>query len=169
MAITESQKSQTVWPNLAQNPAQLLVSSDSHLREAESALTEVLHQMREQHCLRGDVISLDELLDSVIEQEHQDSEFLYFSDQADGTTSTKEIVEFIKQGELEEEDPEESEFKFKSKNAMAAAELLQQIVQHQPDLAMALPLGCFLREFRMAMSQEGEESKIQTNVASFFM
>ncbi|KAJ7789686.1 hypothetical protein B0H14DRAFT_2626986 [Mycena olivaceomarginata] len=149
------------------------IASDRHLREAESALTEVLQQMREHHCLRGDVISLDELLDPVIEQEDQDSEFLHFGDQADGTTPTKEIVELIKQGELEEEDPEEedpeeSEFKFKSKDAMAAAELLQQIVQHRPDLDMALPLGRFLREFRAAMAQEGEESKIQTNITSFF-
>ncbi|KAJ7801464.1 hypothetical protein B0H14DRAFT_3155485 [Mycena olivaceomarginata] len=96
---------------------------------------------------------------------HETEETSYIHDASDGTTSTKEIVELIKQGELEEEDPEEedpeeSEFKFKSKDAMAAAELLQQIVQHRPDLDMALPLGRFLREFRAAMAQEGEESKI---------
>ncbi|KAJ7900706.1 hypothetical protein B0H14DRAFT_2556159 [Mycena olivaceomarginata] len=149
------------------------IASDRHLKEVESALTEVLQRMREQNCLRGEAVSLDELLDPEIEQEDQDSEFLHFGDQADGTTSTKEIIELIKRGEaqddVEEEEPaEESEFKFKSKDAMAAAELLQQIVQHRPDLEMALPLGRALREFRAAMAQEGEESKVQTSITSFF-
>ncbi|KAJ7839969.1 hypothetical protein B0H14DRAFT_2587716 [Mycena olivaceomarginata] len=50
----------------------------------------------------------------------------------------------------------EPEFMFKPKDAMAAAELLREIVQHRPDLDVALPLGRCLRDFQAAMVQEVE-------------
>ncbi|KAJ7803589.1 hypothetical protein B0H14DRAFT_2613204 [Mycena olivaceomarginata] len=152
MAITESQKSRTVFD----------YREDT---DPPRSQTEVVAYFAARPDQDGS--------EPEIEQEDQDSEFLHFGDQADGTTSTKEIIELIKRGEVqddvEEEDPaEDSEFKSKSKDAMAAAELLQQIVQHRPDLEMALPLGRALREFRAAMAQEGEESKVQTSITSFF-
>ena len=51
---------------------------------------------------------------------------------------------------------------------MAAVDLLQKIMQHHPDLDIALPLGGYLHKFRAAMVREVETGKIQTEITSFF-
>ncbi|KAJ7881559.1 hypothetical protein B0H14DRAFT_3433923 [Mycena olivaceomarginata] len=128
--------------------------------------------MRKERCLRGEEVPLDELLDPLMEQEDLDSEFLRFTDGDDGTSSTTEIIEHIRRAAEDdtddEDEPEEPEFMFKLKDAMAAAELLREIVQHQPDLDVALPLGRCLRDFQAAMVQEVEVKKTQSNITSFF-
>ncbi|KAJ7813882.1 Mycolic acid cyclopropane synthetase-domain-containing protein [Mycena olivaceomarginata] len=145
---------------------------DRHLKEAENALADLIQHMRKERCLRGEEVPLDELLDPLMEQEDLDSEFLRFTDGDDGTSSTTEIIEHIRRAAEDdtddEDEPEEPEFMFKPKDAMAAAELLREIVQHRPDLDVALPLGRCLRDFQAAMVQEVEVKKTQSNITSFF-
>jgi hypothetical protein len=105
----------------------------------------------------------------LIEQEDLDSEFLRFADEDVGE---HQILEYLRneanEGEDDEEEPPEPEFNFNKKDAMAAVDLLQKVVQHRPDLEVALPLGSYLHKFRAAMVQEAEETKVQTSITSFF-
>ena len=69
-----------------------------------------------------------------------DSEFLHF---ADGDAGTCEILEYLQKSNEDsddEEEPLEPEFNLSKTDAMAAINLLQKIVQHLPDLDIALPL-----------------------------
>ncbi|KAJ6596256.1 hypothetical protein DFH09DRAFT_1072305 [Mycena vulgaris] len=68
----------------------------------------------------------------------------------------------------DEEEPAEPEFKYNKKEAMAAVDFLQKIVQHRPDLDEALPLGGYLHKFRASMVHEVEEAKVQRDITSFF-
>lgn len=58
-----------------------------------------------------------------------------------------------------DEELEEPEFKYSKKDAMAAVDLLQKIVQHRPDLDDVLSLGGFLHEFWPSMIRETEEGR----------
>ncbi|KAJ7819619.1 hypothetical protein B0H14DRAFT_2600548 [Mycena olivaceomarginata] len=137
-----------------------LFANDRYLKEAERELTEVLVQMRDRCCLRREIPSLNELLDPMAEHKDLDARYLRFSDGKEGVT---EILEYMKasgagEDEGEEEEPAEVEFDFDKKEVLAAAELLERL----------LPLGNQLRKFRGELKQEIEESKVQTQISSFF-
>ncbi|KAJ7717797.1 hypothetical protein B0H16DRAFT_1798812 [Mycena metata] len=150
-------------------PAQF--AHDRHLKEAEMGLTEVLKEMRNVHCIRGEESSLDELLDPLLEQEDLDSQYLRFADAKEGE---REILKIVQSGEDvgeeadDEPEAEEPEFEFSKKDALAAAELLAKVMRSRPDFEVALALGNNLREFRTVLKQEMEESKVQTDISSFF-
>ncbi|KAJ7790630.1 hypothetical protein B0H14DRAFT_2625807 [Mycena olivaceomarginata] len=99
----------------------------------------------------ADEAPIDELLDPLIEQEDTDSEF-------------SSILEYLRnkanEGEDDEEELLEPEFNFNKKDAMEAVNLLQKVVQHWPDLEVALLLGSYLDKFCAAMVQETEETKV---------
>ncbi|KAJ7724526.1 hypothetical protein B0H16DRAFT_1736716 [Mycena metata] len=67
-----------------------------------------------------------------------------------------------------DEEPEEPEFKYSKKDAMAAVDLLQKIVQHHPDLDEVLPFGGLLHKFWASIIRETEEGKVQGEITSFF-
>jgi hypothetical protein len=144
------------------------IASDRWLKEAENAFSDVLLRLRKERCIRGDEASLDDLLNPLIEQEDLDSEFLRF---ADGDVGVDQILDYIRKQDEDSDDDEEApepEFNFSKKDAMAAVDLIQKIVRHRPDLEVALPLGGYLHKFRVAMGQEVEDAKVQTNITSFF-
>ncbi|KAF8146815.1 hypothetical protein K438DRAFT_2091829 [Mycena galopus ATCC 62051] len=147
------------------------IARDPHLREAEQNFAETLKKMRKERCLRGDEPTLDDLLDPVLEREDLDSQFLRFSDGKEGVT---EILEHMKAGqeddEAEDEEPEEPEQEdvFSKKEALVAAEYLEKVLRARPDFEMSMPLGSQLRQFRAAMKQEMEVTKVQTTIGSFF-
>ncbi|KAJ6471411.1 hypothetical protein C8R45DRAFT_1104380 [Mycena sanguinolenta] len=145
-----------------------VIASDRRLREAEKVFSDVLSTLRKERYIRGDEVSLDELLDPQMEREDLDSEFLRF---ADGDEGTQEIIEYLKkqnEEEDDEEEPQEPEFTFSNKDALAAVDFLRKIVRHRPDLEVALPLEGYLHKFRAEMVQEVENAKVQANITSFF-
>ncbi|KAJ7753466.1 hypothetical protein B0H16DRAFT_1459365 [Mycena metata] len=97
-----------------------------------------------------------------------DTQYLRF---ADGKEGEHEILKMVQidgtEDEADEEEPEEPQFEFNKKDALAAAELLEKVMRQRPDFEMALPLGGRLCEFRTALRQEMEESKVQTDISSF--
>ncbi|KAJ7435991.1 hypothetical protein B0H11DRAFT_1937097 [Mycena galericulata] len=143
------------------------IANDRRLKEAEGAFADAVQKLRNERCLRGEEASIDELLNPQIEQEDLDSEFLRFVEDDEGT---REILEYLKRcdSEEEEEDPQEPEFKFSKNEALNAVAFLQKVAHHRPDLDVALPLAGHLNKFRSALMQEVEESKVQTSITSFF-
>ncbi|KAJ7200882.1 hypothetical protein GGX14DRAFT_571892 [Mycena pura] len=137
---------------------------DRQLNEAEEVLEEVLQKMRDEHCLRGDEPTLDDLLYPLIEREDLNPEYLRFSDGKEGIS---EIVRHV-QGEAGDNDDPEPGLKFSSKDALDAAGLLEKILRERPDLEMAMSLGTQLRNFRSAITQEAEENKVQRSISSYF-
>ncbi|KAJ7836266.1 hypothetical protein B0H14DRAFT_2589822 [Mycena olivaceomarginata] len=70
--------------------------------------------MRDQCCARGEILSLDELLNPMAEREDLDAQYLRFSDGKEGVTK---ILEYMKASgadgdEGKEEEPAEVEFDF---------------------------------------------------------
>ncbi|KAJ6596582.1 hypothetical protein B0H10DRAFT_1888667, partial [Mycena sp. CBHHK59/15] len=80
------------------------IANDRRLKEAESAFADVLQTLRRDRCLRGEEATIDELLDPQIEQEDFDSEFLRF---AEGEEGTREILEYLKLRDEDEQDKED--------------------------------------------------------------
>ncbi|KAK7025912.1 hypothetical protein R3P38DRAFT_2529773, partial [Favolaschia claudopus] len=116
-----------------------VIAKDHHLKEAEKAFSDTLEKLRNERCIR-ETVSLDELLDPLIEREDSDSEFLRFSD---GDAGICEIVALVRKRadeneEEEEVEPEEPEFHFTNKDALDAVDLLQKITRNRPDLEGAL-------------------------------
>ncbi|KAJ7876366.1 hypothetical protein B0H14DRAFT_3543816 [Mycena olivaceomarginata] len=187
MAITETQKSRTIrardknppapskprakpGPKPKDRPrtAARFERDERQLKEAESTFADVLQTLRRDRCLRGEEATIDELLDPQIEQEDFDSEFLRF---AEGEEGTREILEYLKlrdEDEQDEEDLQEPEFQFSKQEALNAVAFLPNIAHHRPDLDVALPLVGQLGKFRSALAQEMEEGKVQTTITSFF-
>ncbi|KAJ7836583.1 hypothetical protein B0H14DRAFT_2589648 [Mycena olivaceomarginata] len=129
-----------------------------------------MEQKRLEYGFRNNIreATIDELLDLPIEQEDFDSEFLRF---ADGEERTREILEYLKlrdEDDQDEEDLQEPEFQFSKQEALNAVAFLQKIAHHRPDLDVALPLVGQLGKFRSALAQEMEEGKVQTTITSFF-
>jgi hypothetical protein len=90
---------------------------------------------------------------------------------ADGEEETREILEYLKlrdEDEQDEEDLQEPEFQFSKQEALNAAAFLQNIAHHWPDLDVALPLVGQLGKFCSALAQEMKEGKVQTTITSFF-
>ncbi|KAJ7822747.1 hypothetical protein B0H14DRAFT_2598319 [Mycena olivaceomarginata] len=143
-------------------------ANNRFLKEAERELSEVLVQMKDRRCVRGEIPS-HELLDPMAEREDLDAQYLRFSDGKDGVT---EILEYMKAGEADGDEGEEEEpameFDFNKKEILAAAELLERALRFRPDFEAALPLGNQLRKFRGELKQEIEENKVQTQMSSFF-
>ncbi|KAJ7870614.1 hypothetical protein B0H14DRAFT_3439967 [Mycena olivaceomarginata] len=110
----------------------------------------------------------DDSRKKVIEQEDFDSEFLRF---ADGEEGTREILEYLKlrdEDDQDEDNLQEPEFQFSKQEALNAVAFFQHIAHHRPDLDVALPLVGQLGKFRSALAQEMEEGKVQTTITSFF-
>ncbi|KAJ7712474.1 hypothetical protein B0H14DRAFT_3523917 [Mycena olivaceomarginata] len=129
-----------------------------------------MEQKRLEYGFRNNIreATIDELLDPPIVQEDFDSEVLHF---ADGEEGTREILEYLKlrdEDDQDEEDLQEPEFQFSKQEALNAVAFLQNIAHHRPDLDVALPLVGQLRKFRSALAQEMEEGKVQTTITSFF-
>jgi hypothetical protein len=83
---------------------------------------------------------------------------------------TREILEYFKRHDNEEEDeedPQEPEFKFSKKGALDTVAFLQKIAHHRPDLDVALPPAGHVNKFRSALAQEVEEAKVQISITSF--
>ncbi|KAJ7852622.1 hypothetical protein B0H14DRAFT_2580793 [Mycena olivaceomarginata] len=114
------------------------IANDRRLKEAEKAFSDALQTLRKERY--GD----------------------------EGTWDILEYLNCRDDEEDDEEEPEEPKFNFSKKDAMAAAEFLQKVAHHRPDLEVALPLAGNLHKFRSALSQEVEETKVQTNITSFF-
>ncbi|KAJ7659641.1 hypothetical protein DFH06DRAFT_1130412 [Mycena polygramma] len=144
-----------------------IISSASY-PDAAYWFSEALQMLRKERCLRGEEPTMDELLNPEIEQEDLDSELLRF---LDGDTGTKEILEYLQHRndeDDEEEEPEKSGLNCSKKDVIAAAEFLQKVAHHRPDLEAVLPLTGCLHKFRSAPAQEVEEAKVQSNITSFF-
>jgi hypothetical protein len=88
---------------------------------------------------------------------------------ADGEEGTREILEYLKlrdEDDQDEEDLQEPEFQFSKQEALNAVAFLQNIAHHRPDLDVALPQVGQLGKFRSALAQEMEEGKVQTTITS---
>jgi hypothetical protein len=104
------------------------------------------------------------------EREDLDAQYLCLPDGKEGAA---EILEYMKTSgadgdEGEEEESAEVEFDLDKKEVLAVAELLERVSRFRPDFDAALPLGDQLRKFHSELKQEIEESKVQTQILSFF-
>ena len=84
------------------------------LQQAEKDLLESVHTLKDRNHIRGEIPSLDDILDPAIEREDADSEET--DNFADGEKGLEQIVNYVQKkqsGETEEKEEEEEEPQFK--------------------------------------------------------
>ncbi|KAK0215530.1 hypothetical protein IW262DRAFT_1299790 [Armillaria fumosa] len=122
-------------------------ASCSSLKDAENECLEAVKALKSHHCIKGDLISLDDLLDPLAEQEDADLEEL--NNFADGDKGLHQMIDYVrkqldveKAGDEEEEEEAEPEvYSIDFGKALLAAALLEEICANHGDLDSSFELS----------------------------
>jgi hypothetical protein len=149
-----------------------------HLRKAEEDFMECVEELKRRKLIKGDLPSIDDLIDPQSERSNIDSEETDHWD--DGDKGLRQIVDWVRsemdgsekpEATTQSDDEGDEENKSDSTDyakALEAAEFLGRICSQRGDLENAFELGKYLRRFRGELRREQEDSLKQVSIEHFF-